>query len=311
MSEAPVLGQWVGDTDVFFEKYWRRLPQRFTPEGGASSPFALTDVDQALATGFFREPYIEMWADDNRLPARKFTASRTVARAEPGGFADPAKIRALLDAGATLLLRCIDQWHAPTRALLRALAGELGLAVEAFYFVTPAGRAGLPLHRDDADVLVVQVAGSKRWSVHEGPADGHWHAGRVAGHEPQPAEVLTAVTHPGDVLYIPRGFAHRAHGQDGLSAHLSLTVREIGVADLSCGLQRVALGDTGSALPPLPVTEEAITAAAAALLEGARRRLAAMDPQDLVAWARRARLDAMPTPPADLSLTALAASLTA
>lgn len=294
MNAAPTLGRWVGDTPTFFEKYWRARPHVFTSSG--HSPFTLADLDAALATGFFRQPYLEMVADNNAVPAHRYTSTRSVARAKPAGFVDPAKVAALLDEGATLLLRRIDQWHEPTRALLADLAGELGLAVEAFYFVTPAGRTGLPLHRDDADVLVIQVAGGKSWVVHEGPADGNWCAGPIPDHEQPPAELLRTVVHPGDVLYIPRGFAHRATGQQGLSAHLSLTIREIGAADLSAQAWEAAIGDVESTLEPLPLTDDALTAAAASLLEGARQRLAGLTPEELVCRARQARVTRMPAP---------------
>ncbi|MFJ3234644.1 JmjC domain-containing protein [Streptomyces sp. NPDC086787] len=306
---ARILDQLVGDADSFWS-YWRNRPACFTPGDGLSSPFTLTDLDAALASGLFREPYIEMWRDGRRLPVRDFASSRSVGLETPGGFADEARIHALLDDGATMLLRCIDQWHGPTRDMLRSLAGELGRAVEAFYFVTPAGQPGLPLHRDDADVLVLQVAGSKSWNIHEGPAGASWRAGRVTADEPQPAELFRTVLQPGQVLYIPRGFAHCATGQDGLSAHLSLTVREIGVPDLSASLQEYALtdGDAGIDSGPLPLSDDAITAAAKTLLETAHRQLAALTPDALVAHARQRRLARMPQPSPGLSLADLASS---
>ncbi|MFJ6749160.1 JmjC domain-containing protein [Streptomyces sp. NPDC091266] len=305
---ARILEQLVGDTHSFWP-YWRHRPGVFTPGGAAPSPFTLADIDAALASGYFREPYIEMWLDGRRLPATDFTSSRTVARETPAGFADPVKIRALVHDGATMLLRCIDQWHGPTRDMLAALAEEFGRAVEAFSFVTPAGQAGLPLHRDDGDVLIVQVAGSKSWKVHEGPAGGAWHAGRVTSDEQQPAELFHTVLTPGQVLYIPRGFAHQAVGQDGLSAHLSLAVREIGVADLSGRLQDCvvrAADDDAVDAAPLPLSDDEITAAAKTLLETARRQLAGMTPEALVAHARQHRRNGMTVPPTTLSLADLA-----
>ncbi|WP_087885197.1 JmjC domain-containing protein [Streptomyces alboflavus] len=307
---AQILGQLVGDANSSFWSYWRSRPGVFAV-GGMHSPFALADVDAALASGLFREPYVEMWRDGRRLPVTDFTSTRTVARENPGGFADEVKIRALLDGGATMLLRCLDQWHAPTRDMLHALAAELGRAVEAFCFVTPAGQAGLPLHRDDGDVFVVQLTGSKSWYVHEGPADARWQAGRVRDDEPQPAELLHTVLRPGEVLYIPRGFAHRATGQEGLSAHLSLAVREIGVAELLDGIQEHAIradGTEDAGAGPRPLSDAAITAEAKKLLETARRQLANLTEESLVAHARQLHMDRMPPRPEGLRLSELAAA---
>ncbi|KUJ69272.1 hypothetical protein ACZ90_13090 [Streptomyces albus subsp. albus] len=308
--EARILDQLTRAGDADFRSYWRTRPGVF-PNSGIRSPFTLTDLDAALASGFFREPYLEMWRDGKRLPVKEFTESRTVARETPAGFADGARVHSLLDDGATILLRCVEQWHGPTRRMLHALADELGLPVEAFYFVTPEGRPGLPLHRDDGDVLVVQVAGSKSWCVHEGPADGEWYAGRVQPHEPQPAELFRTVLHPGDVLYIPRGFAHHATGRDGLSAHLSLAIREIGVADLSDTVRERVLRDAEAETAdtgPRPLSEDAITAAAKTLLDHARRQLAELTADALVAHARQRRMDRMPVEPPNLSLSDMASA---
>lgn len=56
-------------------------------------------------------------------------------------------------------------WHPATGALTARPAEDLGRHVEAFFF-TPAGCQGLAVHRDDADVFVLQTA-----RLHPGPGD--------------------------------------------------------------------------------------------------------------------------------------------
>ncbi|WP_176740424.1 JmjC domain-containing protein [Streptomyces sp. Ncost-T10-10d] len=133
---------------------------------------------------------------------------------------------------------------------------------------TPAGTRGRPLHRDDADVLAIQISGEKRWRVHAGPADGNWEPAREDG---DPGEVLLeTVLRPGEVLYVPRGFAHHADAVgDAPSVHLSLTVREAGTANLYALLQ--ALLADGAAIPGRPLDDEALTDAAEALIGHTRR----------------------------------------
>ncbi|WP_255945421.1 cupin domain-containing protein [Streptomyces odontomachi] len=310
---AQTLDALVGDPNSSFRSHWRSRPGVFTVEGGMPSPFTLADLDAALAGGLLREPYVEMWRDGRRLPGKEFTSSRAVGTAAPTGFADERRIHALLDEGATMLLRCVDQWHEPTREAVRDLADELGRAVEAFFFVTPEGKAGLPLHRDDGDVFVVQVTGSKSWHVHEGPADATWHAGRVKADEPQPAELFHTVLGPGEILYVPRGCAHRATGQDGLSAHLSLAVREIGVRDLTESVQECVLQGADDAMAageagPLPLSDAALAAEAKRILGTARERLLGLTEDDLVAHARRRHLTRMPVRPPGPSLGERAAA---
>ncbi|MEV7022801.1 cupin domain-containing protein, partial [Kitasatospora sp. NPDC093558] len=265
--QTPTLARWVGDAEEFLASYWQRRPGVFRPGGAALSPFTLADADRALAGGLLREPYVEMTDAQTPLAADAFTVTRRVHHAAHTGFADPARIEALLDRGATLLLRCVDQWHPPTAAMVDALSAELGRAIEAFYFVTPAGHQGLPLHRDDADVLVVQVAGSKSWRVHEGPGDAAWGPGAV-GEGPQPAEVLRTTLRQDEVLYIPRGYAHQAVGDGGLSVHLSLTIREAGAVELHRAVQRLLFAGLRAA--PRPLGDRALLDAAGGLLDHAR-----------------------------------------
>ncbi|MFF8911373.1 JmjC domain-containing protein [Streptomyces olivaceoviridis] len=303
--KAPTLSRWVGDTDTFFVSYWRRAPFVFTPEGGAFSPFTLADVDTALESGYFRTLFLDMWSDGRPVPHARYSDTRTVGREVGRGFPDGEKVHALLGEGASIILRSVDQWHRPTREVVAALADEMGLPVEAFFSVTPAGGSGLPLHRDDSDVFVIQLAGSKSWRIHEGPADGHWRVGKVRDDEAQPAVVFETVLRPGEVMYVPRGFAHCATGQEGLSVHLSLGVREVVAADLAESLRARLTADV--LVAPMPVTDEAVAATAATLLARARRRLDELTPDDLVALAREDRVAMMPAVRTSASLVEFAA----
>ncbi|MGY4923062.1 JmjC domain-containing protein [Streptomyces sp. 900105755] len=306
VAHATTLSRWVGDPAAFAADHWRRRPGVFTPDGPLASPFTLTDVDAALATGFLHEPYMEMTGADGPLPADAYFSARSVKNTSYAGFADQKKIRALIEQGSTLLMRRVDQWHGPTRDLLARLSAELGRPVEAFCFVTPAGSQGAPLHRDDADVLVLQLGGSKDWRVYEGPADGDWQEGRVEG-EPL-REALCATVHAGEVLYIPRGFPHKAVGSGGLSAHLSLTIREIHKGDLFRSLQK--LSARAMDVEARPLDDEALLAAATAMLDHVGKAVADLTPQDLVDHARRSRLAALPAPGLPVSLSELAAEYT-
>jgi hypothetical protein len=104
------------------------------------------------------------------------------------------------------------------------------------------------------------------------------------------------VLEPGAVLYIPRGFAHRAVGAAGLSAHLSLTVRDICLQDLRTALEEWLTA--GLDVPARPLGEAAIVDAGAALLDHVRARLDTVTPADvrLAARAEQARRRATAAP---------------
>ncbi|WP_405885826.1 cupin domain-containing protein [Streptomyces sp. NBC_01136] len=280
------LRQWVGDVENFQTHYWRRAPAVFQPEGEALSPIGLSDVEDVLCSGLLRTPHVELTQAGTQIPEGDYTRVHTVLARENPGFADPAKIIAAIGSGATLLLRNVEQWHRSTADLCADLAAELGQRVEAFFFVTPPGGQGLAVHRDDADVLLIQVAGSKRWSVHGGPDNEQWQPQKVTG-DPGPP-LLSNRVHTGEVLYIPRAFAHSAVAEDEISAHLSLTIREVAESDLV----RTALRHAMAGLPQAarPLSEERLLDSAARTLDHLRTRLDGLEPKDLLRAARDASL---------------------
>ncbi|MFF7989140.1 JmjC domain-containing protein [Kitasatospora xanthocidica] len=291
--ESPTLADWVGDVESFAGRQWQREPAVFTPDALAP-PFDLDALDAAFDGGLLRTPYLEMVRSDKvTVPTEAYTTSRVVNGVTYEGFADRAKVLARLRAGATLLLRCVDQWHRPTGELVARLSEELDRRVEAFFFLTPAGGQGLAVHRDDADVFVLQAAGRKTWYVHDAPAAADWSLGELPDGERSPQR-LHRVLEPGDVLYVPRGFAHRAVGAAGLSAHLSLTVRDLSVQDLRTALAQQLAEEL--ALPARPLGQAAIADACGTLLGHARERLDTIEPGDLLLAARAATRAASPRP---------------
>jgi Cupin superfamily protein len=294
--ESPTLAEWVGDVETFASRQWQREPVVFTPER-FTSPFDLDELDAAFRGGLLRTPYLEMVRSDKVIiPSDAYTTSRMIHGTAYDGFADRAKVISLLRGGATLLLRCVDQWHSATGDLVARLSEETGRRVEAFFFVTPAGGQGLTMHRDDADVFVLQAAGRKTWYVHDAPTVADWSPGDLPDDEHSP-RLLRSDLGPGSVLYIPRGFAHRAVGAGGLSAHLSLTIRDISLQDLRSALEQQM--SEGLDLPARPLGEAAITGACATLLSHFRAKLDTITPQDLLLATRalRARQPVEPVAP--------------
>ncbi|MFH8472364.1 JmjC domain-containing protein [Streptomyces sp. NPDC018000] len=287
------LKRCVRDEQEFFATYWRRAPAVLRPDDPPVDLLDTVELDGLLDSGLLRVPYIGLVHEGRDVPTERFCTPRVVLGEIVEDYADAALVRHLVDnEGATVLLRYVNQWHQGVRALTTGLAEQLGRQVEAFCFRTPAGTQGRPLHRDDADVLAIQISGEKRWRIHAGPADGNWEPAKEDG---DPGEVLLeTVLRPGEVLYVPRGFAHHADAVGETPAvHLSLTVREAGTANLYALLQ--ALLAEGTALPGRPLDDDALADAAASLIDHTRRTLADLTPETLVAHARAAMRATMPT----------------
>ncbi len=122
------------------------------------------------------------------------------------------------------------QLHQPQRfeefdslyRLMAALEAELQTLVGCNAYLTPKSSQGLAPHWDDVNVIVIQVEGVKNWDVWECQQRPNVPSGDMDG------EALGDPTRrirmqPGDVLYLPRGFIHRAIAEDEDTTHLTLS----------------------------------------------------------------------------------------
>ncbi|MFD1660868.1 JmjC domain-containing protein [Streptomyces caeni] len=284
MSVSKLAGL-VGDVADFRANIWRRTPAILRPEVAFEPPLTVADIDDVLAFGALQAGYVGVQRADKVITPEAYCSSRTFNGTVHHDFADGGKIRDLVRDGGTLVLRGLEQWHAATASLTSALTSELGLRADAALIITPPGRQGLRVHRDDADVFVVQLNGSKNWRVHAGPTDEDWIPGLT---EDDGLPLLSEVLRTGEVLYVPRGFAHYATGERGLSVHLSLAVREVGGVHLYEALQQALL--EGYRIESRPVDDDALLARAAGMLAHLKDRLSALSPHDVVALARTAML---------------------
>ncbi|MFF5550633.1 cupin [Streptomyces olivaceoviridis] len=145
--------------------------------------------------------------------------------------------------------------------------------------------------------------GARDWRIHAGPDGAGWRAGPIDAAGPEPAEILRTTLDAGEVLWVPRGFAHCATGERGLSAHLPVTVRDVGTADLGAALG----GPLAEGIPAeRPLGDEAITGVAERLLQDARDRPRGLSAADLVGMARRRAVARMPGRPEQAGLAQLA-----
>jgi len=218
--------------DQFAEQIWGREPllSRAANLGqDFSDLFSLDAVDELVADRAIRTPFVRMANEGSVLAPSRYTSPAGFG-AEVGDQLDPDKVLAEFAAGATLVLQGLHRTWPPLREFTRRLVEELGHPAQVNAYITPASSRGFDPHYDVHDVFVVQVHGSKHWAIHppvhpDPLRNQPWsdHADAVAAqsaHEP----VIDETFHPGDVLYLPRGWIHSATALGGTSIHLTIGV---------------------------------------------------------------------------------------
>ncbi|MCB1015928.1 MAG: hypothetical protein KDB10_12550 [Acidimicrobiales bacterium] len=227
-ASRPCLRALVGDDEAFLAEHWeqRHLLDRGAP--GRADDFAAllrsSDLLELVAERGLRSPFFRLVRDGAGLPASGYLRSAGAGHTTVHDLANPGRIAEEIWAGATLVGQALQRTWPPLRDFCAALAGELGHRVQANAYLSPPDAEGFDLHYDTHDVFVLQVEGTKQWSVHAA-ADHLPHRRRRGAPPPRFGEpVWDGGLEPGDCLYLPRGFGHRARTSGEPSLHLTVGV---------------------------------------------------------------------------------------
>jgi lysine-specific demethylase/histidyl-hydroxylase NO66 len=220
--------------DTFYGDIFETRPLLVSRASPAASPFAglvtAADVWAAVDAGLHY---------GTALDVVRFDAQRGVrATLNEEGRAPPAAVRAAVAAGASLRLLHPQRWPGPAgarlRATLAALEGLWECVAGCNLYYTPPGHQGFAPHWDDVDVFVLQLEGTKTWSVHGARCEEEV-LPLTSSPDFAPGDVgplaLRATLAPGDVLYLPRGTTHAAvtppsSGAPSLHATVSVCHRQ-------------------------------------------------------------------------------------
>jgi Cupin superfamily protein len=175
-------------------------------------------LNAILSTHRLGAPQLRLFRDGVQVPVGDYT--KQDASADREVLVPDALYRELRD-GASLVLDSIDQLHPPIAAAADDLMRLVRELVQVNLYLVWGGRQGFDTHWDDHDTVIVQLAGSKHWTVH-GP--GRRFPMKVdADHEHRPPDgvVWEGALWPGDVIHVPRGWWHAVRGTGEMSMHLT------------------------------------------------------------------------------------------
>jgi hypothetical protein len=210
--------------ETFLADYWELRPlvtSRDEP-GRFDDLLSEADVERLVCATAIRYPAFRLVRAGERLDVGAYT--RDISWRPPfTRAADVQRVLEAWEAGATIVLQALHvSWH-PLAVFCRLLEAALGLPAQANAYYTPRGSQGFAVHHDTHDVLVLQVAGEKRWLVHEPVLElplKHQRWTPALGDPGAPVDDL--VLRAGDTLYLPRGWPHQAETSAADSLHLTI-----------------------------------------------------------------------------------------
>lgn len=239
LRESSVLKTIMGNSDFddFFEKVYQQIPKLYHTNEVNESNFCPILKD-TLCMGFDgiaamleeSKSFLEEDSGDNINTPLFFQNQTIVHPSDIDLFYNNSPFAAYLDSCS------IVNNHAD---LLSPPLAELSLNLQHSFphvyintYLTPPKAAAVMAHADDRDVLVIQIEGKKHWKVYGSPIPYPYSNEQVGKNSlPIPKEILEAdplidvILHPGDVLYMPRGYVHEAEtGTDTPSFHATVAI---------------------------------------------------------------------------------------
>ena len=206
---------------TFFTEFYERKPLLI--ERGQSSKFesllSIDVIDRYLSTATPCRPDVFLVDAARELKPEDYSFPNS----EQPGRIDLPRAYQLFATGATISLSQLHDRLPSLAALCRAVEKTFSSHFQTNIYFSPPRAQGFKTHFDSHDVFVLQVSGSKLWTLYDTgivlPLRGQ--VFEPSKHAPGPV-TREFTLHAGDLLYCPRGLYHSARSTDEASLHITL-----------------------------------------------------------------------------------------
>ena len=204
--------------DAFFRDHYESAPliaARDEPER-FSRLLTLAELDAFIDGADLRQGMLELVRHPSRIDSGRYLSAdgRVIASAVVDEYLK----------GATIILPQLHESMPQLGDFCRALEAVFSCHVQTNAYLTPPGHQGFAVHYDSHDVFVLQIAGSKCWSLYGAPVAAPYRGEPFDPAGPDPGNVTESVTlKPGGCFYLPRGYPHDAlNAGDEPSLHITV-----------------------------------------------------------------------------------------
>ena len=175
---------------------------------------SVADLDVVLGTHSAGHRDISLVRGDGNVAPGAYT--------NDAGRVHPLEVARHFDDGATVVF---NQLHKRVPALARlcvALGRRFSSRVQTNVYLTPPDAQGFAPHWDTHDVFVLQISGTKRWSIYDTRVRLPLRGQRFEPGTPPGAVSDEFELGPGSAVYLPRGLMHSARSTGQASLHVTL-----------------------------------------------------------------------------------------
>ena len=205
---------------TFFSRYYEREPlliSRNDPKR-FEALLSVAAIDRFLATSTPCHPEVFLVDAARKLGAEDYTLPHSEDAA-----LDLPRVYELFRGGATISIRHMHERIPELAALCRAVEKVFSAHFQTNIYLSPPNAQGFGTHFDSHDVFVLQVAGSKVWTLNDTLIELPLHGQNFEKEKHIPGPVTREMTiRAGDLFYCPRGLFHAARSADEISLHITL-----------------------------------------------------------------------------------------
>lgn len=239
--------------------YWHQKALIGTPEF-----FTLQDVKAYLNSPMLMPEYFALIYQGKHVDCTQAIAHKVVQRVHIK-FLNRGIVEDHLSRGASLVLEGLDIVFPEINAFCAAIdASKADILSNAVAFFSQRGAEAYGGHCDSDDVLVIHLAGQKKWRLHARQAPRRVELGSMTPERMGPLRKEVTLN-PGDALFIKGGTPHQVETVSPFSLHLSFDIadRNLFPEDaLQLLLAQYNLASAGSYAPSERVVDKLVEHAA-------------------------------------------------
>ena len=205
--------------DAFLQDCWEQTPYLIGRNDASyyADLFSMEDMDALISV---TRPHTDIVVVRSERGVR---SSAPIER-DISGAPNIYWLYGMYHAGYTIIVNGAELRWPPIGELCRNLESELGHRVSANLYFTPSGAQGFLPHFDDHEVLILQIEGSKQWSLFQPPTELPLPETALQVDTGRLGRARKLTVRAGDLLYVPRGVVHHAVAARKPSIHLTIGI---------------------------------------------------------------------------------------
>lgn len=223
------------ELNTFFANYWEQNPIfiRCQDNSRFSNLISTQVINEMIAARYLRYPLLRLIHGSTHVPVFDYTrGDRNYRNRRFEDIVDVDKVYYEYSNGSSIVIQLLEHSLYPVISLCKGLEVFFSHPVSANAYLTPKNAQGLPIHFDTHEIFVLQIEGEKIWRIYGSPLPLPLATQDYRKYGKEHGECQLEITaKPGDVLYIPRGFAHDAIATETHSLHITVGIKVYTVYD--------------------------------------------------------------------------------